>query len=50
MDGGEDAVGEIVEGAVSIDMGLTKAALAMADLATPGAEVAAGCAIVQSLL
>ena len=44
------AVREVVEGAVAVNMRLTESTLAMADLATPQAQVAACGAVSQFFL
>ena len=46
----QDAVGEIVQRAVTVDVGLTKAALTMGQLAAPQTQIAAGGTARQLLL
>ena len=50
IDGRNYAVGQIIQGAVAVDVGLAEPALAVAEPTTPQTQVAAGAAVVLPLL
>ena len=50
VDRRDNAIGKIIQGAITVDVGLTEAALAVADLAAPQTEVTTGGAVIDLLL
>ena len=50
VDGGEDAIGKVVQGAMAVDVGLAETPLAVLEPAAPQAQVAAGGAVVEPFL